>query len=71
MYMENIYRFFKRNSWQFPAAIVVLITPFMIIGTFTKNENLEILAKIFWLLILFLFIGYSLLMRALRKKFDD
>ncbi len=68
--MENIYRFFQRNSWQFPIAIAVLITPFMFIGSTTENEKLGIFSKIVWLFLVLLFLAYNLTIRYLRKKFE-
>ena len=70
MTKEETYWYFKRNSWQVPTALAVIITPFMIIGTVTESESLEIFSKLIWLLILLLFIAYNLLIRSLRKKFE-
>jgi hypothetical protein len=67
---EKIYWHFKRNSWYVPLLIAVAATPFMIIAVTTKDSGLETIAKIVWLLLLLVLIGYNLMIRTLRRKFE-
>jgi hypothetical protein len=42
----------------------------MIIAVTTKDSGLETIAKIVWLLLLLVLIGYNLMIRSLRRKFE-
>jgi hypothetical protein len=67
---EKFYWHIKRHSWQVPLLVALLATPFMIIATTTENSGLEIFAKLVWLFLLFVLLGYNTMIRILRKRFE-
>lgn len=62
---------FERNSWYMPVMIAIFATPFMIISITTRNANLENISKLVWLFLALALLGYNLLIRSLRKKFNN
>jgi ABC-type phosphate transport system permease subunit len=68
---EKLYWHFKRSGWYVPALIAITATPFMILAITTQNSDLEIFAKSVWLILVLSLLGYNLLIRSLRKKFEN
>lgn len=67
---REVLRLINQRNWLVPLLIAVLATPFMVLAITTKDESLEIFAKLVWLLLLLKFLAYNLLHRYLRKKYE-
>lgn len=67
---RELLRLINQRNWLVPLLIAVLATPFMVLAITTKNESLEIIARLVWLLLLLIFLAYNLLHRYLRKKYE-
>ena len=67
---REVLRLINQRNWLVPLLIAVLATPFMVVAITTKDESLEIFAKLAWLLLLLIFLAYNLLHRYLRKKYE-
>jgi uncharacterized membrane protein (DUF2068 family) len=68
---EKLYWHFKRHSGYVPVLIALLATPFMIIAITTHDSGVEIFVKLIWLVLTLAMLGYNLLFRRLRKKFEN
>jgi hypothetical protein len=67
---RELLRLINQRNWLVPLLIAVIATPFMVLAITTKNESLEIIAKLVWLLLLLIFLAYNLLHRYLCKKYE-
>jgi glucan phosphoethanolaminetransferase (alkaline phosphatase superfamily) len=67
---REVLRLINQRNWLVPFLIAVLATPFMMLAITTQDENLEIFAKLVWLVLLLIFLAYNLLHKYLRKKYE-
>lgn len=67
---REVLNFINRKNWLVPLIIAAVATPFIVLAITTKDQGLEIFAKLVWLILVLIFLAYNLLHRYLRRKFE-